>query len=78
MEKRFFFRNKSENKSKKFRRSIFAVKNLKKGDIYSKVNIRKIRPGYGLSPIYYEKIIGTRCNLKINYGEPLLKKNLEF
>ena len=76
--KKIFFRNKSENKSKKFRRSIFVVKNLKKGDIYSKVNIRKIRPGYGLSPIYYEKIIGTRCNLKINYGEPLLKKNLEF
>ena len=54
------------------------VKNIKKGDIYSKFNIRKIRPGYGLSPIYYEKIIGTKCNLKINYGEPLLKKNLEF
>ncbi len=76
--KKFFFRNKSENKSKKFRRSIFVVKNLKKGDIYSRFNIRKIRPGYGLSPIYYEKIIGTKCNLKINHGEPLLKKNLEF
>lgn len=76
--KNIFFRNKSENESKKFRRSIFVVKNIKKGDIYSKFNIRKIRPGYGLSPIYYEKIIGTKCNLKINYGEPLLKKNLEF
>jgi pseudaminic acid synthase len=72
--KKNFFRNKSEDKSKKFRRSIFVVKDLKKGDIFSKENIRKIRPGYGLSPIYYEKIIGAKCNSNIKYGEPLSKK----
>ena len=49
--KKIFFRNKSENQSKIFRRSIFVIKNIKKGETLTKNNIKKIRPGYGLSPI---------------------------
>jgi pseudaminic acid synthase len=75
--KKKFFRNKSEDKSKKFRRSIFVVKNLKKGDVFTKNNIRKIRPGYGLSPIYYEKILGKICSFQIKANEPLTKKLLK-
>ena len=51
--KKYFFRNKSENKSKKFRRSIFVIKKIKKGEIFNFKNIKKIRPGYGLSPIFF-------------------------
>ena len=40
--KNFFYRNKSEDKSKIFRRSIFAIKNIKKGEKFSKNNIRVI------------------------------------
>ncbi len=72
--KKIFFRNKSEEDSKKFRRSIFVIKNVKKGDIFTKKNIRKIRPGYGLSPIYYEKILGSKSNFDIEAFEPLTKK----
>jgi pseudaminic acid synthase len=69
--KDFFFRNKSENKSKIFRRSIFATKNIKKGEKFSKENIRVIRPGYGLAPKYYNKILNKKSSVRISKDEPL-------
>ena len=39
--KKYFFRNNSENKSKKFRRSIFVIKKIKKGEIFNLKNIKK-------------------------------------
>lgn len=75
--KKYFFRNKSENKSKKFRRSIFVVKNIKKGDLFSKGNIRKIRPGYGLSPIFFDNILGKKSPYKIKANEPLPEKIIQ-
>lgn len=75
--KKYFDRVKTETKSKKFRRSIFAIKDIKKGEKFTKLNVKKIRPGYGLSPIYYNKILNKKspCNLK--EGDPLTKKNLK-
>jgi pseudaminic acid synthase len=77
--KKNFFRNKSENNSKKFKRSIFVVKNIKKGDYFSEKNIRRIRPGFGVSPIFFHKIIGQKSKVNIQKNEPftqnLLKKN---
>ena len=69
--KKFFFRNNSENKSKIFRRSIFATKNIKKGEKFSKDNIRVIRPGYGLMPKYYNKILNKKSSIDILKDEPL-------
>ncbi|MBD1145338.1 pseudaminic acid synthase [Pelagibacterales bacterium SAG-MED34] len=69
--KDFFFRNKSENKSKIFRRSIFATKNIKKGEKFSKENIRVIRPGYGLAPKYYNQILNKKSSVRISKDEPL-------
>ena len=47
---------------------------MNKGEIFTKVNIKKIRPGYGLSPVYYEKILGKKCDHDIQANEPLTKK----
>ena len=63
--KKKFFRNKTENRSKKFRRSIYAVENIKKDERFTKKNIRRIRPGFGISPIYYDKIINKKSPKKI-------------
>jgi pseudaminic acid synthase len=62
-------------KSKIFRRSIFASKNIKKGEVFTKYNIKKIRPGHGLSPKFYEILIGKRSKNNIEMGEPITKKN---
>tara|TARA_Y100001970_G_scaffold293225_1_gene438623 strand:- start:2082 stop:3110 length:1029 start_codon:yes stop_codon:yes gene_type:complete len=73
--KNFFFRNKSENKSKVFRRSIFSTKNIKKGEKFTLNNIKRIRPGIGLPSSFYENILGKKSPYNINKEEPL-KKNL--
>ncbi len=74
--KKSFHREKSENKSKIFRRSIFAVEDIKKGVKFSKKNIRRIRPGNGLSPKFYEYLIGQKSPFNISKGEPLRKNVL--
>ena len=76
--KNFFFRSSAENKSKKFRRSIFAIKDIKKGQKFSEENIKKIRPGNGLSPIYFEKIINKNSKKNIKIGEPINYKDILF
>ncbi len=69
--KKIFFRNKSENKSKIFRRSIFSIKDIKKGQKFTKDNIRIIRPGYGLAPKYFNKILNKKSPVNIVKNEPL-------
>lgn len=54
-----------------FKRSIFAVKDIKKGDRISEENVRVIRPGYGLAPKYYSDIIGQIAIKDIKRGTPL-------
>jgi pseudaminic acid synthase len=66
-----FFRSSTEDKSKKFRRSIFAIKDIKKGEKFSVTNVKKIRPSDGLSPIYYKKVITKKSKRNIKIGEPI-------
>ena len=77
MGKDFFFRNKSEKKSLKFRRSIYAVKNIKIGEKFSKKNVRVIRPGYGAEPFYFEKLIGNVSPKNIKSETPIKKSLLK-
>tara|TARA_Y100000768_G_C23971493_1_gene680805 strand:+ start:398 stop:1414 length:1017 start_codon:yes stop_codon:yes gene_type:complete len=65
----------AEESNIKFRRSIYVVNDIKKGDIFTKENIRRIRPGYGLEPKDYEKIIGLKAKRDLEEGNPLTKKD---
>ncbi len=62
---------KSEEKSLLFKRSVYASKDIKAGEIFSKDNVRVIRPGLGLPPRYYEVILGKSCPRDIKAGSPL-------
>jgi pseudaminic acid synthase len=73
MGKKYFFRNKSENQSLQFRRSIYAISDIKKGEKFTKKNIRVIRPGFGIQPVYFEKLINKNSPLNINSETPLKK-----
>lgn len=55
----------------KFKRSLFAVNEIKKGDIFTLENIRSIRPGFGLEPKYLDEIIGKVAKMNIQKGTPL-------
>lgn len=63
---------KSEEKARQFKRSIYVVKDIKKGALFTPENIRVIRPGDGLEPRYYEHILGRSAARDYTYGEPLL------
>jgi len=54
-----------------FRRSIFCVENIKKGEILTEKNIRVIRPGQGLEPKYYDQVLGMVATVDIERGTPL-------
>ncbi len=62
---------KGENFVKKFRRSIYAHKQIKKGEKISHMNVKIIRPGLGVSPKYFTSIMGKKVNRNINVGEPI-------
>ena len=57
--------------NRKFGRSLFAAKDIRKGEIFSEENIRSIRPSDGLHPKYYNKIIGKAAVRDIKFGTPL-------
>ena len=73
MGKKNFFRNVRENQSLQFRRSIYAVSDIKKGEKFTKKNIRVIRPGFGIQPVYYEKLINRKSPYNIKRQTPLKK-----
>ncbi len=73
VEKKYFFRNKNENQSLQFKRSIYAISNIKKGEKFTKKNIRVIRPGFGIQPVYFEKLINKRSPFNIKCETPLKK-----
>lgn len=54
-----------------FRKSLFVTENIKKGEKFTEKNVRSIRPGHGLQPKYYEKILGKRSTKDIEKGTPL-------
>ena len=62
----------NEESGKVFRRSIFAVSDIKKGEVFTESNIKIIRPGYGAKPKYFDEIIGTKSKLDYQRGEPVI------
>lgn len=66
-----------ERSSTVFRRSLFAVKDIYPGDIFSDDNIRSIRPGYGIKPKYLKSISGKISDRFIGRGEPITMDMLE-
>ncbi len=61
----------SEMQSLRYRRSLYFVSNLKKGEKITAMNVRSIRPAFGLPTKYYDSIIG-RCVVKdVERGTPV-------
>ena len=73
-----FKRPNAEKNSLIFRRSIYFVSDLKAGDKVSEKDIRRIRPGYGLPPKFFNKIIGMRLKKDVQRGDPVSWSNLKI
>ena len=55
-------------KGKSFSRSLYVVKDIKKGDLFSNSNVKSIRPGYGLHPKFLKDILGKISEINIEKG----------
>ena len=61
----------AEEKSRVFRRSIYASEDIAAGELLSPCNVRIIRPGLGLPPKYFEQVIGKHAKQTIKRGTPI-------
>lgn len=61
----------AEKRSMVFRRSIYIVKDLKRGDVLTRENVRCIRPGMGLPPKYFDILLGRRVSTDVKKGTPV-------
>jgi pseudaminic acid synthase len=60
-----------EKASLKFRRSLYVARDMKAGEVFTEDNLRVIRPGYGLSPKYYDLILGKTVKKDVKKGAPV-------
>ena len=69
---------KGELKSLPFRRSLYAIKDIQKGETFTEDNIRSIRPRYGMSPSFMPWVIGKTASCDIEKGTPLGFSHITF
>jgi len=70
-------RKESEKGNMIFRRSLYAVRDIKAGEKFTKENVRSIRPGFGLAPKHFEHVLGKTFNRDISKGTPLSMKLID-
>ncbi len=66
-----YSRKPSEDLLSRYRRSLYAIADIRSGDRLTKENIRAIRPGYGLAPKYFNEVLGRTAKENISRGTPL-------
>ena len=66
-----FWSGSHEANSRKFRRSLFVVEDIKKGELFTRQNVRSIRPADGLHPRHFNEVLGKRAACDIERGTPM-------
>jgi len=66
-----------QRKSRELARSLFVVKDVKKGEVFTEENVKSIRPNYGLPPKFLKEILGRRAKFDIEAGTPLTWEMIE-
>ena len=60
-----------ESNSRRFRRSLYIIKDIKNGNLLNEHNVRSIRPGLGLHTRNLDKVIGRTVTMDVSMGTPL-------
>ncbi len=70
-------RTEAEKGNVKFRRSLYYVRTLK-GDVITENDIRSVRPGFGLPPKYYDKLIGSKVTQSVEENSPVTLESVNL
>ena len=70
-------RTKNEMMNKRFRRSIYFVHALRKGDQIKRDDIRRVRPGYGMEPKFFDALVGRRVSTDVEFGDAVTPDRIE-
>lgn len=58
-------------KNRVFARSLYASKDIKKGEMFSEENVKSVRPSFGLHPKFYQELLGKKASKDIKFGDAL-------
>lgn len=72
-----YARTTSESSNAQFRRSLYVVEDIAAGELFTQVNVRSIRPGFGLPPKMLDVVVGKRARVHLNRGTPLTLEVIE-
>ncbi|MGG7576422.1 pseudaminic acid synthase [Rhizobium sp. Nf11,1] len=72
-----YSRQPSEKQNLKFRRSLYFVKDMRAGEEVTEDCIRSVRPGYGLPPKHFDKVIGLKLKADVTFATPVSWDALE-
>lgn len=65
-----YARQQAEEGNKHFRRSVYFVRDLEAGSVVTETDIRRIRPGFGLAPKYFDELVGKKLKVTVTRGTP--------
>ena len=68
----------TEKSSMVFRRSLFVVKEIQKGELFTKENVKCIRPSFGMKPKLIDVVLGNHATAFIKQGTPLCEELIEM
>ncbi len=72
------FTKEDQAAGRKYRPSIYVSSPIKAGEIFTRENIRTVRPANGLAPKYWDEIIGKEANQDLSFGTPLSKEHVKY
>lgn len=66
----------NEKNGLSMRRSLVAVRPIERGELFTKENVRSIRPAIGIKPKYYKSLLGRKAGKSYRFGEPIQMEEL--
>jgi pseudaminic acid synthase len=62
--------------NRRFARSLYVSKDIKKGEVFTINNIKSVRPSNGLHPRYLQRVLGKKASKDLPFATPLKREDV--